>query len=266
LLRPFVIHTFRLSKAGNSDAEYEDASATGKWRAPATHFGAAIADGATEGMLSGMWARLLVRRFVRQMPEAEDFGQWIKACLRAWEHEKHNYLEERERKNKPVQWYEEPGLEAGAFAALLGLVFTSPSGEREAALSSWNWDALAVGDCFLAQVRDDTCVCMFPFDESAALNNRPFLLSSNPTRNKGIEERFVFTSGEARQGDHFYLMTDALAGWFLRAFERGAVPWGELDTLCEAERQDAFAEWANERRDAHEMRNDDVTLVRIEIP
>ncbi len=264
MLRPFVIHTLWLPKAGNSDAEYEDAFERGKWRALSRHLGAAIADGATEGMLSGMWARLLVRRFVRQLPEAEDFGEWVKGCLRAWVREKHDYLMLRERENKPVQWYEEPGLEAGAFAALLGLVFT-PSGRGEAQHGHFRWEASAVGDCFLVQVRDETCVCLFPYQESAALSNRPFLLSSNPTRNKGIEERFVFASGEAQQGDCFYLMTDAIAGWFLRAFEQGGTPWVELDALCAGELPEVFADWVGERRAAHEMRNDDVTLVRIEI-
>jgi hypothetical protein len=57
-----------------------------------------------------------------------------------------------------------------------------------------------------------------------------------------------------------YLMTDALAAWFLRANEQGAQPWQELDAF---RAPDAFAAWLTEKRAAHAMRNDDVTLIRL---
>jgi hypothetical protein len=265
-LRPLATHSFWLPKAGNSTAEYEDAFHIGKWKMSPARTGIAIADGATEGMLSGLWAQLLVRRFVRQLPGQEDVSGWLAGTLRAWQHEKNNYLLRRERNNKPVQWYEEPGLEAGAFAALLGLVLSPSEGARTTSGHRLKWNALSVGDCFLVHVRGDDCICMFPYAESSALNNRPFLLASNPARNKGIDERFLFAAGEAHMGDRFYLMTDALAGWFLRTYEQGALPWQELDSFWDNDLSQAFADWVGERRRAHEMRNDDVTLIQFEVP
>lgn len=278
-LRPLATDIFWIPKAGNAAAEYEDAYFIGKWKAQLvpqaapqaapqpSRIGIAIADGATEGMLSRQWANLLVRRFVRLLPGPAELTDWVSATLHTWQKEKRNYLQQRERNNKPVQWYEEPGLEAGAFAALLGLVLTRSEGDHvESSLQSLNWNAVAVGDCFLVQVRDDACVCMFPFDESSALTNRPFLLSSNPLRNGDIAERFEFTKGEALRGDRFYLMTDALAGWFLRMWEQGAAPWRELDSFCRVSAPCDFANQIEELRAAREMRNDDVTLIRLELP
>lgn len=269
-MRTLEIHFFSLPKAGNSAAEYEDAHFIGRWKpqsaAQPARVGIAIADGATEGMLSRQWANLLVRRYVRRLPGDTELTGWLSETLQTWQHEKQNYLRQRERNNKPVQWYEEPGLEAGAFAALLGFVLCPANGGRTRSPQPWTWNAVAVGDCFLAQVRNGSCLGMFPFDASSALNNRPFLLSSNPARNGGIAERFVFAQGEALPGDRFYLMTDALAGWFLRAVEQGAAPWQELSLFRGASAAPDFAAWTLALRSAHKMRNDDVTLLHFEIP
>jgi hypothetical protein len=305
LLQPLKTQTFWLPKAGNSDAEYEDAYAVGKWKgrlSPPPRLGIAIADGATEAMLSRQWANLLVRRFVRHLPNADNVFGWLDDTLRAWQHDKRQYLAQRERSKKPVQWYEEPGLEAGAFAALLGLVFSpahagigdsrsnvisneaprsekshspfvisneAPRSEKshspqDRASNSLQWNALSVGDCLLVQIRDTSVVCMFPYNQSSALHNRPYLLSSNRARNLDLVERFLFAAGDAHPGDRFYMMTDALAGWFLRSNEAGAAPWLELDTFCEKDAH-AFADWLDALRTAREIRNDDVTLIHLEV-
>lgn len=279
-MQTLEIHFFSLPKAGNSAAELEDAHFIGKWQAPSTAPGAAsasaaqpaacvgiaIADGATEGMLSRQWANLLVRRYVRRLPGEHELTGWLSETLTAWQHEKRNYLRRRERNNKPVQWYEEPGLEAGAFAALLGFGLCPASGGRTAPVQPWKWTAFAVGDCFLAQVRGGECIRMFPFDESNALNNRPFLLSSNPARNDGIAGRFLFAQGETLAGDRFFLMTDALAGWFLREYEQGAAPWQQLASYRGPSAAHAFAGWIDALRAGHGLRNDDVTLLHFAIP
>lgn len=274
-MRPLATNIFWLPKAGNSTAEYEDAHFTGKWtaqRAPrtapqASRMGVAIADGATEGMLSRQWANLLVKRFVRLLPGRADLTDWLSTTLHIWQKEKRHYLSQRERNNKPVQWYEEPGLESGAFAALLGLVLTLVDGEDgERALQRVHWNAVAIGDCLLVQVRSDACIYMFPFDEASALTNRPFLLSSNPLRNRDLVERIEFAEGEALPGDRFYLMTDALAGWFLRMYEQGAAPWHELDSFRGDPAPCEFADRIEQLRTARELRNDDVTLIHLELP
>lgn len=258
---------FWLPKAGNAPADYEDAYSVGRWRPLDPERAVlAIADGATESLLSCQWANLLVRRFVRDWQAPEELNEWISDTLRAWQYVKRGYLRQRELDHKPIQWYEEPGLEAGAFAALLGLVVTRPTAkEGKPDCASYAWTAVSLGDCCMFQVRAGACVCSFPVNESRALTNRPFLLSSNPARNRGLGERFQFASGEALHLDRFYLMTDALAAWFLREQERGAAPWLELDALPIEDTARGFADWIEEQRGARLLRNDDVTLIQVSI-
>lgn len=244
---------FWLPKAGNAVDEYEDAFFAPKRARGDKPFVCAIADGATESLLSRQWANLLVRRFAQRWLPAHDWRVWLQETHRAWQSEKREYLERRERTGKPVQWYEEPGLEAGAFAALLGLVLTR-------AHDHWVWRAAAMGDCCLMQVRAEECVCAFPMQDASAFNNRPFLLSSNPARNGDLQERWCFAEGRIEPGDRIYLMTDALAAWSWRANEAGAHPWDELDAHLTP---DAFAAWTTEQRATHVMRNDDVTCIAL---
>jgi hypothetical protein len=244
-------YTLWRPKAGNADDEYEDAFYSAKRPGSAARIALAIADGATESLLSRQWANLLVKRFVRQWQRPENLEYWLANTWRAWQREKREYIRRRERAGKPIQWYEEPGLQAGAFAALLGVVLTrAPQGLA--------WRAVALGDCCLVQVRDNVMGRAFPIENADAFHNRPFLLGSHPARNAA--EHFRFAEGTLARGDRMYLMTDALAAWFLRAHEQGAQPWQELDAFCAAE---AFAAWLTEKRAAHAMRNDDVTLMRL---
>lgn len=242
-----------LPKAGNAENEYEDAFYLPKRGRDNQPFTCALADGATESLLSRQWANLLVKRFGRQWRAADAWQTWLNETLRAWQNEKRAYMRRRERAGKPVQWYEEPGLEAGAFAALLGLVITR-------AARGGQWRAAALGDCCLAQVRADELVDAFPMQDASAFNNRPFLLSSNPTRNVALDAHWRFATGELARGDRLYLMTDALAAWFFRAREAGARPWHELDARADG---DAFAAWIHALRVSHAQRNDDVTLIRL---
>lgn len=242
-----------LPKAGNTVEEYEDAFYVPKRLRGNRPFVCAIADGATESLLSRQWANVLVKRFARQWLLAHDWHVWWNDTLRVWQSEKRAYLQRRERVGKPVQWYEEPGLEAGAFAALLGIVITRTP-------QDWMWHATALGDCCLAQVRNDKLLCTFPMQDASAFNNRPFLLSSNPARNVNLEDHRCFGEGQLEYGDRIYLMTDALAAWFLRAHEADARPWQELDAHAKA---DLFAAWIAEQRASHAMRNDDVTCIGL---
>ncbi len=148
------VESFLLPKDGNTKEEYEDAfypEYCGKHQGELLRF--AAADGITEGILSGKWAKILVKKFYRKKfcsfdtpnQEAKDF---IESAYKAWNPWKKNYLNERERCNKPIQWYEEPGLQAGAFSTLLGLVLEdSKEGQ------SRKWNAIAIGDTCLFHVR-----------------------------------------------------------------------------------------------------------------
>ena len=71
-------------------------------------------------------------------------------------------------------------------------------------------------------------------------------------------------SGAWLAGDTFYLMTDAIACWFLRQAESEKVPARELQDLTDGN-GNPFQSWLATLRNSGRLRNDDVTILRVEI-
>jgi hypothetical protein len=235
--------SFCCPKAGSAAEEYEDAAhPVGRLERSGGTLRYAVADGATETSFAGLWAELLVRGFVEGRPRAE-LG-WLAGARMAWR---------AGVTGKPLPWYAEEKLRSGAFAALVGLELR-PGG---------SWRALAAGDSCLFQVRADCLLAAFPLAASAAFTNRPALLGSNaaPAAAKRLTVR---RQAAWRPGDSFYLMTDALAHWFLREAEDGAAPWETLSALLAAGPA-GFTTWIEVLRRYRLLRNDDVTVLRVEM-
>src|SRR2546428_12509206 len=148
----------RVQKGGNAEGEYEDAfhpPGNGKGEGAALRF--AIADGASEGMLSGAWARILVELHCRFEWTCSSLEQFLERAYQDWRSVKIKYLPARKERNHPVQWYEEPGLQAGAFSTLLGLTLTGASNDQ-----AGHWTPVAIVDSGLFQTRGATPVENFP--------------------------------------------------------------------------------------------------------
>jgi hypothetical protein len=79
-----------------------------------------------------------------------------------------------------------------------------------------------------------------------------------------VVEHVEQAHGAWREGDLLFLTTDALAAWFLGGVERETAPWRDLNTLAAAD-GGAFARWADGERAGGRLRNDDLTLVRVEV-
>ena len=72
--------------------------------------------------------------------------------------------------------------------------------------------------------------------------------------------------GACRSGDHYLLMTDALANWFLRESESGNKPWEEIARVLDGTEPEAvFPAWVERLRDHGGLHNDDVTLILIDL-
>src|SRR5688572_16388547 len=115
-----TVTVLSLPKAGNRADECEDAAypAAGGARA-GERLRFAVADGASEALLSGPWAALLVRLYGRHPAAGDDPRALLTLATARWARWLRRYLRRRERLGRPIQWFEEPGLAAGAFAALL---------------------------------------------------------------------------------------------------------------------------------------------------
>jgi Protein phosphatase 2C len=231
-----------LPKQGYRQDEYEDAYACD---AAAGRF--AVADGASESAFAGLWARLLVEGFVAA-PEALASWTWLEGPQRHWS---------GEVMGLELPWYIEMKRTEGAYATLLGLDVRPPTRERPGL-----WRAVAIGDSCLFRVRKGQYVRAFPVKQASAFDNAPRLLRS---RTEPLPEA-TSTSGALLAGDRLLLMTDALAMWFLSAHERGGRPWEALAPLLSGEQHEgAFADWIEEQRAGDALRDDDVTLVIIDV-
>ena len=224
-------------KAGNAAQEYEDAFAVEE-----ASLRYAVADGASETSFARQWAELLVDRFVHEPPAPEALREWVAPMQATWA---------GSNKPKATAWYAEEKAKDGAFSSLLGV-----------AIDHGRWRALAIGDTCLFVVRAGKLAHAFPLEKAAQFNNRPVLLSSVSRANQRVWDEVRQGEGELVEKDQLLLMTDALAQWFLVESEMGRRPWA---ALAKAATQEGFAALVDVLRSGGALRNDDTTLVRIEV-
>ena len=239
-------------KDGSSISEYEDAFWPKESNEGTSERRFAVADGATETSFSGLWAKQLVRSYcLGQMDNSGELGQVIKDLSQQWW---------KIVRRKKLPWYAEQKLQSGTFAAFVGVTFeradsTKPDG---------TWTALACGDCTLVQMREDTLLHSFPIQHSSAFNNSPFLLATAPADLDASVQGIMVDAGAWESGDSFYLMSDALAAWFFRSYEDGESPWRVLRDL-DVDLASPFRAWLDNVRASRQMRNDDITLYRVDL-
>lgn len=241
--RPAFWRSLTVAKAGHRADENEDASA-----ADPNQGRFALADGASESAYAGLWARLLVDGFVSA--STPDLAARSLAALREdWA---------SRVDGKSVEWYVEAKREAGSYATFLGLTLLTPEEDGKG-----RWQALAVGDSCLFHVRDGDLLASFPMTESQNFDSSPHLIGSRETAGLPAVQQ---AHGRWRAGDWFLLMTDAFAHWFLRESEEGSTPWVALvPSLGEYPMEELFEQEVTALRDAARLRNDDVTLIAIEV-
>ncbi len=246
-----------LAKAGNRQDECEDASrvvypdrigASGCRLARA-----AVSDGASESAFAGEWANALTDSFAARPPDLPGlteyaFNAWLAPAQDDWH---------ADVPWDSLPWHGEAKARAGAFATLLGLVVWAAPDDS----SRLSWQAMAVGDSCLFIVRDDRLWLSFPLENAAEFDNSPALVCSNPANAGELGEELRLQSGSCAAGDIFILTTDALACWFLAQDAAGEKPWETLLALDSSE----WDHWVEEQRQAGSMRNDDTTLVVIEV-
>ncbi|UGQ13819.1 hypothetical protein LO772_09605 [Yinghuangia sp. ASG 101] len=273
-----------LHKGGTEPHEYEDAAWVGSSAAagpdrgmmpppgPACRRGevgrvatvrAAVSDGAADSLLARRWAETLVRRAgaapTRLLRGGADFADLLGQAADRWPELMRRYELMREARGRPLAWYERPGFERGAHATLLVAHFAA----HRWAPGCGTWSAAALGDSCLFHVRGDRLRVAFPVTRAADFGTTPALAASGGQDHAAAAARAHCVHGRWLLGDRFYLATDAMAAWFLRRTEHGGKPWAALRALDSAAPGD-LARWVERQRKAGELRNDDVTIIRIE--
>lgn len=240
------VGVLNLPKAGSAAAEYEDSSAfSRKYRI------AAVSDGASNNFESRLWARLLTQAFVQRPPEEWARPQvldWVDSVAAEW--------------SGSIPWqdltvFEEAKAASGSAATLIGLRLESSSRLAD----EGTWRCLAWGDSCLFQITQGRLVTKLPVAKSADFDIHPPLLSTRRENSELTIDQLITDSGEWHAGDTFYLLTDAIAAWFLLHTEQGGSPWEILSSL----KKRSFASFVKDARAQKLMRNDDVTVVTLNV-
>ena len=213
----------------------------------------AVADGATESSFSKEWSDILTNSFAGfSVPLKVSFFDQLPSLRNLWQMDAHK---------NPLPWYAEEKVAKGAFSTFLGVFFD---------LENKHFECLAIGDCCLFQVRHDEVITMFPLENSSDFNNNPYLISSNSTNNTDISEYLLEFQGFIEQGDIFYLMSDAIANWFMKKSEDNEKPWLLLgEAMKKKKKQNIVTTQIDQliidQRQIKSLKNDDVSLIRLEL-
>lgn len=229
-------------KMGNTPEEWEDAYA-----ADPSAGVVVVADGASSGIYCRIWADQLAKRFISDRPDPRDplaFGKWVHALRGEWRNAI-NYSTLNWAKQRKVD-------EVGAAATLLALELGPlVDGKRP-------WRACAVGDASLFLVRNGQLQASFPVVAFDQFGSAPLLIRSNP----GFKTLALIAGGTCQPGDRFLLATDAVAARLLKSSAAGPEPdWDRFAAIEE----DTWKQELDALRQAHDMVNDDCTLVVLEV-
>ncbi len=255
-----IVKIYCTPKRGNTADEYEDAyRPENEGEYSDRVFYAAMADGASEGYLSGKWADILVREFIDGQNGNQPLINFVGETYPIWGKYLEDYLEKRRLDQRPIQWYEEPGLENGAFSTFVGLTLLDGPNAYDK-----TWIAAAIGDTCIFQFRQSELICSFPMRKAESFNAWPALISSNPANNRLLPENIKNKEGLWECDDTFFIMSDAISAWFLKEHEANRQPYELLQEII-ASGKDSFLSWIEELRDKNEIRNDDVTLMSLSV-
>ncbi|OYQ64548.1 hypothetical protein B9G53_11190 [Pseudanabaena sp. SR411] len=250
-----VVSKFTAPKDGNSKTENEDSYTISP--EPSRTDGAycyAVTDGATESSFAREWARELAIAY-RKGKLCNKAAFITENLLKIQK----NWQQEIDSKESSLPWYALEKAQSGAFSSLIGLKIYKQG----------TWEAIAVGDSCLFQIRRDQLITKLPIEHSTEFNNRPFLISSLNSKNSQLAQNTKFLENKWEVGDSFYLMSDAIACWFLQQDELGKKPWERIGIAGEDRRQERkmkelfLQNIIDELRENKQIRNDDVTLIII---
>lgn len=232
-----------LPKLGQEVSECEDVIAVDT---EACRF--AVADGATEAFDARNWAERLAQQWVRRQSTltAEEFRSWVAAEGREL-HDTWNGL--------TLSWYAEAKARTGSFAAFAGV-------ELDLKSESPSWKAIALGDTCLLHRRGNVLVKSLPLSRSESFNNAPILVASNCALHESSMKSVVIDCGNCETGDVLWLMSDAVASWYLKCFENDDLA---AEDYFFTRPDHELMEFFDRERLAGTIRNDDLAIVRIEI-
>lgn len=241
------VQQFLLPKSGAEVAECEDAIGVNH---DALRF--SVADGATEAFDARNWARRLAERWVEDEPPSLSVE-----AFRAWVGQQGEWLHANWQ-GRDLSWYAEEKARAGSFAAFVGVQFELAAGEAP------RWQAVALGDSCLIQVRSGMITSALPLSDYRSFTATPILVPSLASMQAALA-RAVVHRGSIAAGDLFLLLSDAAACWYLKLSTDGDGVREQFDFLLATAQNDELARLFEAERRARRIVDDDIAILRIAV-
>ena len=249
--------SFTIPKAGNQDIENEDAlfptsgigeSISGK---PSTFI---MADGATQTSFSGLWARCLIEACADKKLSEPIFLQSIENARETWL---------RSFEGKEIPWHAAEKIRQGAFSAITWLEIQHLPLHPGYAYS---WKALAVGDCCLFIARNQSIYLSLPLQNPIDFSLSPTLVPTKRERLDSIKGKIQTARGSLKSGDQIILTSDAIAAWIMKQSQLDKLSFLDMIKLIKNAKDGiGFSEWINSLRKSGELKNDDTSVIYIEL-
>jgi hypothetical protein len=202
----------------------------------------AIADGATQGFKSEVWAEQLVNSFVKN-PVFQ-----VNSLLNGFKIEAHNFskIDFPFSENLAIKALENRKKDLGSFATFLGIK-----------VSENQLDFISSGDvCGFIELENE--ILSFPFDSVKELDNDKGFLGTVKIINDELSaEQFRTGSLPLKNDSKIFLMTDAFARMVLRDTPK-------LSELFTIDSYDKFYNYILSKWESKGLEEDDITLVIVE--
>ncbi|BCY18871.1 hypothetical protein hrd7_27200 [Leptolinea sp. HRD-7] len=257
-MEPLTWFSHSIPKAGNKASENEDAvfpaDSHGSVNGNNERVSFAVADGATQTSFSGLWASCLVRQCSQTRLSEYAFLEAVKKAQIEWQ-VLINGLD--------LPWHAMEKVRHGAFSALAWMEIQydplHPS-------TAYTWRALAVGDCCLFIAHNHSIYLSLPLQNPSEFNNSPVLIPSKIEKMDSIKGKIYTARGSLKRGDQLILATDAMASWIMRKTVTDLSEYQSMvRKIKDVNRDSDFSEWINSLRKNGEIRNDDTSVIYIEL-
>lgn len=232
--RPVRFSSYGVTKAGNADADWEDAAAHSEGRG---RF--AVADGAAAAYRAGLWSHILACGFVSDIVPLDDDAQ-----LGAWVQRRAGEWTAATSVGDDAPYYIRHAQRRGSFSTFLGVELRGGA----------SYLAVAVGDTCLIHVRHGEIISSFPVGSPDDFGYQPDLLATTSSR----PPKWSRSEGRLDDGDMLLGVTDAVSELLLRAATDGdPAPMAALRAA-----DTSIASFVADARRSGRLRNDDVAVVR----
>jgi hypothetical protein len=246
----FLAKTFWLAKDAEAPEQFEDS-----FELDAERGIAAIADGVSSTIFSGLWARILTQAAVADPPCLHDpaaLQDWLQRRRAEWS----NQID-----TSRLTWFQRPKMIEGAMSTWLWCELTPPPHGDGGDPDGYRLSSFAIGDCCLFHLRQGELLYAFPLTSETEFGIDPAVIGSIDRKQDHLLE-FRLTEAECRPGDLLVLCTDAVGLWATKRYAAGqSVCWEDYWEMPDQGWQSEIAALRREKL----MRYDDSTLVLLRV-